>query len=159
MAKLKPDSSARSLAAAVTAMSLGTGRRLMRNFSYYATPAPGGSSRSACLTTYRDFRANVFALQNLYLDHDTADTSAFKVMLAKQIQDNLEELHRELLFFEVDCIEPVIPVLDRLRAFWNQSTEPEFYGDNLPQAIDREVCSVFSELQRHLKKLPRYSEG
>ncbi|MFO7845925.1 MAG: hypothetical protein R6V27_05125 [Balneolaceae bacterium] len=159
MAKLDPNSSALSFAAAVTAMSLGTGKRLMRNYNYYTESSPDGATRSDCLDICRQFRANVFALQNLYLDTEKHQhgNSSFKVMLAKQIQDNLEELHRKVLFFDVDQIVQVVSLIDHLRAFWTPCTEPEFYHDQLPSLIDRHVCSTFSELEHHLQNLPESS--
>lgn len=159
MAKLNSESSARSFAAAVTAMSLGTGKRLMRNFRYYAHTSPAGATRSECLGVYSELRSNVFALQNLYLDDVNDGNSTFKVMLAKQIQDNLEELHRTILFYEVDDILAIISILDRLRVFWKQSTDASFYDEELPSRINRHVCSEFHELRRLITELPEQSNA
>lgn len=158
MAKLNQNESALPFAAAVTAMSLGTGKRLMRNFSYYNQTEAEAVSRRACLDIYRELRFNVFGLQNLYLD-DTHSTShdSFKVMISKQIQDNLEELHRKVLFFEPDSIVELIRVLDRLRAFWADSFEPEFYHENLSAKLDEKVVPLLPDIHQFLQDLPKQS--
>jgi len=155
MAKLNSSTSALQFAAAVTAMSIGTGKRLMRNFHYYSGSEPDRVYSSECMQIYRELRFNLFSLQNLYLDHHESESrSAFKVLLAKQIQDNLEELHRKLLFFEVDEISGLIPVIDRLRSFWAGSVDPEFYDSELPSRIDNQLNSDFSTMEQHLQTLP-----
>ena len=68
MAKLNQNNSALPFAAAVTAMSLGTGKRLIRNFSYYKQTYEETISRQTCQNIYSELRFNVFSLQNLYLD-------------------------------------------------------------------------------------------
>lgn len=160
MAKLNENRSSLPFAAAVTAMSLGTGKRLMRNFHYYRTQSPETVHREECLQTYRTIRLNLFGLQNMYLDsakeHSDAGSS-FKVMLAKQIQDGLEELHRNILFFDAEQIEDLIPVLDRQRAFWAESTDAEFYSDELPSTLDRHLSSDLSAIEMHLLSLPQTS--
>lgn len=158
MAKLNQNESVLPFAAAVTAMSLGTGKRLMRNFSYYNQTETETVSRQICLDIYREIRFNVFSLQNLYLD-DTHSSShnSFKVIISKQIQDNLEELHRKVLFFEPDQIVELIPVLDQLRAFWANSFKPEFYHENLSIQLDEQVVPLLPEINQFLQNLPKQS--
>ena len=160
MAKLNQNDSALPFAAAVTAMSLGTGKRLIRNFSYYKQTHTESISRQTCLDIYRELRFNVFSLQNLYLDDTGMDShSSFKVMIAKQIQDNLEELHRKVLFFDTDDIVDMVPVLDQLRGFWSDSSEPEFYESNLPNRIDKYIVPLLSDIEQQLQKLPESSNS
>jgi len=159
MAKLNNESSVQ-FAAAVTAISLGTGKRLIRNFHYYRKETPDIITREECRHIYREIRLNVFGLQNLYLNESksNADTSSsFKVMLAKQIQDGLEELHRKLLFFDADQISDLIPLLDEQRKFWGQSTEPDFYSDELPNLLDHHLITYFPEIEKYLEDLPEFS--
>ena len=161
MAKLNNDSPALHFAAAVTAMSIGTGKRLIRNFQYYRKNTSEVVEKRECLTLYREIRFNLFSLQNLYLDDGNQQNdanSAYKVMLAKQVQDNLEDLHRKILFFDAGQITGLIPIIDRQRSFWKQSTEPEFYDDNLPLEIDRHLLTEFPAMERHLNSLPFQSE-
>lgn len=160
MAKLNENQSTLQFAAAVTAMSLGTGKRLMRNFYYYRSQATETVKREDCLQIYRTIRLNLFGLQNMYLDSATeyfdAGTS-FKVMLAKQIQDGLEELHRNILFFDAEQIKNIIPVLDKQRAFWAECIEAGFYDDDLPAKLDRHLSSDLSTIEQHLLSLPHTS--
>jgi len=161
MAKLNNDSSTLQFAAAVTAMSIGTGKRLIRNFHYYRQETAEVVSKPECLHLYREIRLNLFGLQNLYLDdvNQQSDTgSSFKVMLAKQIQDNFEDLHRKILFFDADSITDLIPIIDRQRSFWKESTEPQFYESDLPIKIDRHLSTDFPAMEQYLHSLPDHSD-
>lgn len=161
MAKLNNELPALHFAAAVTAMSIGTGKRLIRNFQYYRQDTLEVVEKRDCLALYRQIRLNLFSLQNLYLDEGNQGNdaiSAYKVMLAKQVQDNLEDLHRKILFFDADLISELIPLIDDQRSFWKQSTEPEFYDNGLPLEIDRHLIADLPAMEQHLKALPFQSE-
>lgn len=158
MAKLNPNDSSLSFAAAVTAMSIGTGKRLIRNFKYYKQTEPEVVTRDSCINVNRELRFNVFSLQNLYLDeHNEATHGSFKVMIAKQIQDDLEQLHRNLLFFDADDIIDIIHILDQRRSFWAQSHDPGFYSDDLPQRINTEILPLIERTKTLLYALPETS--
>jgi len=155
VAKLSSKSDSLQFAAAVTAMSLGTSRRLSRNFSYYKQSEISEVKRSDLHKMYAQIRHEIYTLQNLYLnDEYSASSSPFKVMLAKSILDRLEELHRNLLFFDVDTIQSIIPVIDRQRRFWQQSTEVEFYAESLIQKLESVVEQDMITLESLLKTLP-----
>ena len=155
MAKLNLNNPSLSFAAAVTAMSLGTGKRLIRNFKYYKQTEPEIVARESCIELNREIRFNVFSLQNLYLEsNDQAAHGSFKVMIAKQILDDPEQLHRLLLFFDADDIIDIIPVLDERRAFWAQSQNPDFYDDDLPHRINREILPLIEQTESSLYALP-----
>jgi len=161
MAKLNNKSPALHVAAAVTAMSIGTGKRLIRNFHYYRQGTSEVVEKRECLELYRQVRFNLFSLQNLYLDDGNQGSeavSAYKVMLAKLVQDNLESLHRKILFFDAALISELIPIIDGQRLFWKQSTEPEFYDDGLPWEIDRHLATDLPAMEQHLNALPLQSE-
>lgn len=97
----------------------------------------------------------MFSLQNLYLDEAGSHShGSFKVLIAKQIQDNLEELHRKVLFFEPDDIIEIIPAIDSLRSFWSASSDPEFYDSDLPLRIDKQNIPLLTDIRHHLNKLP-----
>lgn len=160
MAKLNSDRSTIQFAAAVTAMSMGTGKRLIRNFQYYRQDTPKTVAKWECLRIFYEIRLNIFGLQNLYMEsaHPQYEMwASYKVMLAKQIQDAYEELHRKLLFFDADLIADLIPVLDRQRSFWADSTDPDFYSSELPEILDHHLTSDFSTLENHLQSLPEFS--
>jgi len=160
MAKLNQNENALSFAAAVTAMSLGTGKRLIRNFSYYNQTGTEVITRQTCLDICNELRFNTFSLQNLYLDDGQSEShGSFKVLLAKQIQDNLEELHRKILFFETDDILKIIPSLDSLRSFWSESSDPDFYDKKLSLRIDKQIIPLISDIQKRLRKLPEHANS
>lgn len=162
MAELNNDRSTIQFAAAVTAMSIGTGKRLIRNFQYYRQDAPKPVAKWECLRIFYEIRLNIFGLQNLYLEsthHHNETWSSYKVMLSKQIQDAYEELHRKLLFFDANVIADLIPVLDRQRSFWADSTDPEFYSSELPEMLDHHLTSDFPTIENHLQSLPECSNS
>ncbi len=141
-------------AAAVTAMSLGTSRRLSRNFRYYKQNKESEIRKSDLQKVCSLIRHEIYTLQNLYMNEENSVfSSPFKVMLAKSILDRFEELHRNLLFFNVDTIESIIPVIDRQRSFWQQSTEVKFYDENLIQKLDY-VIEDLRALKTSLETLP-----
>lgn len=142
-------------AAAITAMSLGTSLRLSRNFRYYKQTELSKIKREDIQRIFAQIRHEIYTLQNLFLNEEnTVTRSPFKVMLAKNILDQLEELHRNLLFFDVDTIQSIIPVIDRQRHFWQQSTEVEFYDESLLQKLETTVEQDLISLEIFLKTLP-----
>lgn len=155
MAKLSLKSEKMQFAAAVTAMSLGTSRRLSRNFRYYKQSELSEIKREDLQKISAQIRHEIYTLQNLFLNEENSiSNSPFKVMLAKSILDRFEELHRNLLFFDVDTIQSIIPVIDRQRHFWQQSTEVEFYDENLIQKLEATAEQDLIELEASLETLP-----
>ncbi|MEX0660880.1 MAG: hypothetical protein WEA58_06690 [Balneolaceae bacterium] len=142
-------------AAAVTAISLGTSQRLSRNFRYYNQSELSNIKREDLQRIFVQIRHEIYTLQNLFLnEEDSVSSSPFKVMLAKNILDRFEELHRNLLFFDVDTIQSIIPVIDRQRRFWQQSTEVEFYDERLLQKLETAVEQDLISLEKSLQTLP-----
>lgn len=158
MAKLNNSDSSVPFAAAVTAMSLGMSKRLMRNFRYYQKYQPETITRDKLLEICRDIRFDIFSLQNLYLNRPEQHTNTpFKVMIAKRVSDHFEELHRKLLFFDVDDITDIIPIIDQQRRFWDEAVEPGFYENDLPEKLQQILSSVYPDLENQIKKLPEKS--
>lgn len=148
-------SEAMQFAAAVTAISLGTSQRLSRNFRYYNQSELSNIKREDLQRIFVQIRHEIYTLQNLFLnEEDSVSSSPFKVMLAKNILDRFEELHRNLLFFDVDTIQSIIPVIDRQRRFWQQSTEVEFYDERLLQKLETAVEQDLISLEKSLQTLP-----
>lgn len=158
MAKLNNSDSSVPFAAAVTAMSLGMSKRLMRNFRYYQKHQTETITRNKLREICRDIRFDIFSLQNLYLNRSNQRTGdPFKVMIAKRVSDRFEELHRKLLFFDVDNITAIIPIVDQQRRFWDEAVEPRFYDNDLPQKLQQVLSTVYPSLEKHIKKLPEKS--
>jgi len=160
MAELNPESDAKKIAAAATIMSLGTGRRLARNFSYYNRSDADVVSRRELQSLLLKIRRNSYNLENLYLhDEISAENGVFKVMLAKNILDEFEELHRKVLFFDPDKIQHIIPIIDRQRSFWKQSEDIEFYSNGLTEKLEHDVSADLLEIGSFLKELPEISSN
>jgi hypothetical protein len=151
MAELKK-SELHEFSAAAIALTLITGRKLMRNFRYYRS---GGSDRvyrrelvSLCIAVRKD----AFSLHNMMCSEEKQPS--FFVALAGRISDRLEELHRKLLFFDPDRITHAVKLIDRQRAFWNNSDNPDFYNDELLSALEHTVPDTMLKTEKVLKQLP-----
>jgi len=151
MAKIEPSNALR-FAAATSALTLTTSRKLIRNFRYYRSEAPGSISSRDLAKLCRDIRRNAFSLYNL-MEHDP-DSSPFFVSLAGEINDQLEELHRKLLFFDPDHISDIIPLIDRQRTFWNRLTEEDFYNRELLGSLENEIPNTLTEIENKITLLP-----
>lgn len=152
MAKLNPAELLR-FAAATTAMTLSTSRKLIRNFNYYKTSDPTTITKSELLSLYKRIRFDLFSLQNLLMNSNE-NTTPYIVSLSGQIFDQFEELHRKLLFFDPDLLVEIIPVIDEQRKFWVQRTDIEFYNQNLLSHIENRVTGPIQKLEKQLEQLP-----
>lgn len=139
-------------AAATSAVSLYTARKLKRNFSYYRSEGENSIEREKLIMLCRDIRHDAFGLRNL-IDSDEM-FSPFYVALAGKIADNLEELHRKLLFFDADLIKEIIPEIDSERIFWRELTDPGFYSEALSTHLDHELPARFFRIEKGLQHLP-----
>lgn len=153
MAKL--NSSTMELAAAVSAATMTTSRRLSRNFSYYRSKSSKDlrHSRDSLLKVCNTLRMDLFGLQNLFLDHFENPTP-FMVTLAGDIHDSLENLHRNLLFYDAERIESMIPKVDRERSYWGSFTSHHFYDGGIPEHIDTFTLPAVSHIKEELLTFP-----
>lgn len=151
MAKIEPSYALR-FAAATSALTLTTSRKLIRNFRYYRNDEPGSISSRDLAKLCRDTRRNAFSLNNL-MEHDP-DSSPFFVSLAGEINDQLEELHRKLLFFDPDQISEIVPLIDRQRTFWNRLAEEDFYNRELLGSLENEIPNILTEIEHKITLLP-----
>ena len=153
MAKL--NSPAMELAAAVSAATLTTSRRLNRNFKYYRSNVTESTaqSRDSLLNVCDNLRMDLFGLQNLFLDYSKSPTP-FLVTLAGDVHDSFENLHRNILFYNADYIESIIPVLDHERSFWSRFTNHRFYNDGVSKHIDVDTLPAISQIKETLLTLP-----
>jgi hypothetical protein len=151
MAKLDP-SELLSFSAAASALTLTTSRKLIRNFRYYRSEKPESIDRLSLEELCRNIRRDAFGLHNLMESEPKHPT--FFVAFSKQIFDQLEELHRKLLFFDADLIAEIIPEIDQQRWFWNNLIEPEFYDDRLIEALEHEIPQTLYRIEKLLARLP-----
>lgn len=155
MAKL--NSPAIELAAAVSVATMTTSRRLSRNFSYYRSNRQNEvcyHSRENLLNVCNTLRMDLFGLQNLFLDHADSPTP-FMVTLAGNIHDSFENLHRNLLFYEAEMIESIIPVIDHERSYWSRFTNHHFYDEGICGHIDSETLPAISRIKEKLLTFPK----
>lgn len=153
MAQLKKPNSSIQFAAAASAVTLTTSRKLARNFRYYKSSAPGIVSRDELIFLCREARSEAFSMHNL-ITKDEMNRSPFLVSLAGQIFDQLEELHRKLLFFDVESISQIIPLVDQQRSFWKNLTNPEFYSQDLIYNLEHSIPRKFTKIESLIEQLP-----
>lgn len=151
MAKLDTGFTLR-FAAAASALTITTSRKLIRNFSYYRSDKPDTIYSMDLILLCRTIRKKAFSLYNL-MGHDP-ESSPFFVSLAGEINDLLEELHRNILFFEGDRISEIIPIIDRQRDFWSGLTDEDFYSETLLKALEIEIPDALQETEKKLLLLP-----
>lgn len=143
------------LAAAVSAATLTTTRKLSRNFSYYGSKNPNEVrySRKSLLNVCNTLRMDLFGLQNLFLDHPETATP-FMVTLAGDIYDSFENLHRNLLFHDAYRIESIIPKIDLERSYWDNFTNHQFYNEGISEYIDQSTLPLVSQIKDELSTFP-----
>lgn len=158
MAKL--NSPAMELAAAVSAATLTTSRKLSRNFTYYRSNnlSKTSFSRDSLLNICDTLRMDLFGLQNLFLDYSENPTP-FMVTIAGNIFDSFENLHRKLLFYDADKIETLIPKIDLERAYWSGFTSHLFYEEGIPEHIDSSTLPVIFYIKEELNTFPNRPEA
>lgn len=144
------------LAAAVSVATMTTSRRLSRNFSYYRSNRQNDvcfHRRDSLLKVCHTLRMDLFGLQNLFMDYAESPTP-FMVTLAGNVHDSFENLHRNLLFYDTERIEEIIPVLDHERSFWSRFTNHHFYNEEISGHIDTETLPAISQIKEKLLTFP-----
>ena len=158
MAKLDHSSGLLQFAAAATAVTLTSSQKLIRNSRYYKTSRSGNIYRDDLADMCRAIRQDTYGLQNLMMNEATAK-SPFLVALSGKIYDQLEELHRNLLFFDPGSISEIIPFVDQQRRFWEQLTEPDFYSDALLNELEYNVPHALDVIKQKIDSLPAQTIG
>lgn len=149
------DSPLLELAAAASAAILTTGRKLNRNFSFYRSQQHSVKkvTRDQLLKVCKTLRGDLFGLYNLFIERE-GTPSPFMVSIAGDIHDAYEQLHREILFYNADCIETVIPIIDAERSFWNLHTDHRFYNIELCSHIEHSSSFAIETIEAEIGKLP-----
>lgn len=145
-------------AAAASAITATTGRKLARNFRYYKETSGNRVFRDELYALCRAIRSDVYSLHNLLMKEEP-DEAPFWVSLAGQVYDQLEELHRNLLFFDAEAISEIIPIVDKQRAFWKHLTEPAFYSVSLAEHLEHSVPPALTRAERLIEQLPEHATG
>ncbi len=141
--------------AATAAATLSAGQKLIRNFNYYRSASSDEDliTREELLLICNNIRMDLFGMHNL-LNDELMQHSPFLVSLACRINDSYEELHRKLLFFDIQFIENIIPQMDTVRHFWADCTEPFFYNSLLEYELEHGQSEAIKQTEKAIKKLP-----
>ena len=70
------------------------------------------------------------------------------MILSRQIHNELDALHDDLLHFPADRITTIIPLLDTQRRFWKNCHNTDFYLETLDTAEGKGIFSGLSEIKR-----------
>lgn len=76
-----------------------------------------------------------------------ASLRPFLFILGRTVHDNLETLHRELLFYPADQIADLIPLIDRERRYWREYDSSNFYDDTLLLKLDHEILATLQDIE------------
>lgn len=141
-----------TLATAATILSVNTLNRLVRSFSKYRNQDDAEINGADLKDRMNTIFGLSYSVQNLLMNiSDDEETSQLAVMiLSRQINDELDALHDDILHLPADIITPVIPLLDTQRRFWKNCNNAEFYHDNLGSAHDNDVFSGLKELKKRV---------
>ena len=75
----------------------------------------------------------------------------FLFILGRAVHDNLETLHRELLFYPADQIADLIPWIDRERRYWRDYDSSNFYDETLLLKLDHEILATLQHIERGIQ--------
>jgi len=131
--------------------------RCVRDFRYYRSEKTVTVQRADLEKVCKQILDNSFTLQNLLMDDISPSTWPFLFLIGRSIHDDLETLHRDLLFFEADDIVKLIPVIDTERKFWKEYNQVSLYDTHLIDRLDHEIPLKFQGLLEHLNELPKTS--
>ncbi len=140
-------------AAAATLMTLSVSVRCARDFRYYRATEPESVKHDELVKICHRLRRNSFALQNLMMKELTSSTFPFLFLLGRAIHDDLETLHRDILFFDADQIIAIIPLIDAERNRWKNYNRASFYDEALTGQLDHAIPAHFDRLLAHIREL------
>lgn len=143
-----------NFSAATSALVLTESLRLIRNYRYYNNLDDGTISRDRIVDLVRDAKTLGFSLQNL-MSKAEPDEAPFYVSIAAAIYDRLENIHRNLLFFDAGDIVDIIPLVDRQRAFWQHFNDVHFYEADLIYELEHSVPETLQKIEKKVIGLPQ----
>ncbi len=146
-------------AAAVTAVTLISGRKLSRNFAYYRSERHPGQfvHRNELLVLCHKIKMEIFGMHNM-MENPENRYSPYLVAIAGEINDCFEELHRKILFFDPSTISSIIPEIDAQRSFWRQYSDEDFYGENLNYLLEASISNAIHSIEGSIKNLPQSAQ-
>lgn len=141
-------------AAVATLMTLSVSVRCARDFRYYRTGANTLIKRKNLLKICTRLKHHTYSLQNLMTGRKFPSVYPFMFLIGRNIHDNLETLHRDLLFFKAEDIVDIIPIIDVERKRWSCYNRASFYDETLVEQLDYEIPAIIEKLDTNLRCLP-----
>lgn len=142
-------------AAAATLMTLSVSVRCARDFKYYRSGEQTVIDRDNLLKICSRLYHHGYSLQNLMTAPESPSVYPFLFLIGRNIHDDLETLHRDLLFFEPDDIVDIIPLIDDERKRWKSYNRVSYYSESLVEKLDHEFPVFIEKLDSELHKLPQ----
>jgi hypothetical protein len=148
-----------SWAAAATLMTLSVSLRCARDFRYYRSKKSEIIERDDLEKLCDQIRLNLFSLQNVMIQEITPSLYPFLFLLGRTIHDDLETLHRDLLFFQADDLVEIIPLIDTERKRWNFYNQADFYNEELISQLDHQIPYNLDYILTHIRRLPDIADS
>lgn len=136
-------------------MTLSVSVRCARDSKYYRSGEQTVIERDSLLKVCNRLYHYCYTLQNLMGGFESSSVYPFLFVTGRNIHDDLETLHRDLLFFEPDDIIDIIPLIDKERKRWNSYNQVSFYTETLTEKLDGEFPAFIKKLNTNLRKLPQ----
>jgi hypothetical protein len=146
-------------ASAATLMTLSVSLRCAKDFRYYRNQQSITVEREKLESLCRQIRHHLFSLHNVMLNEITPSVYPFLFLLGRSIHDDLETLHRDLLFFEADDLVDVIPLIDHERNRWKSYNQADFYDEELSSQLDHQIPSNLDNILAHIRSLPPIADS
>jgi hypothetical protein len=146
-------------AAAATLMTLSVSLRCARDFRYYRSRKSVIIERDELETLCNQIRKNLYSLQNVMINEIRPSLYPFLFLLGRAIHDDLETLHRDLLFFQADELTEIIPVIDIERKRWKSYNQADFYDEELISQLDHQIPNHLEVILTNIYKLPEIADS
>lgn len=136
-------------------MTLSVSVRCARDFKYYRSGEQTVIDLDNLLKICSRLYHHGYSLQNLMTAPESPSVYPFLFLIGRNIHDDLETLHRDLLFFEPDDIVDIIPLIDDERKRWKSYNRASYYSETLVEKLDHEFPVFIEKLDSELHKLPQ----
>jgi len=140
-------------------MTLSVSLRCARDFRYYRSQKPVIIEREDLEKLCHQIRQNLFSLQNIMIKEITHSLYPFLFLLGRAIHDDLETLHRDLLFFQADDLVEIIPLIDIERKRWHSYNQADFYDVELISQLDHQIPYNLDKILTHIRRLPLIADS
>lgn len=134
-------------------MTLSVSLRCAHDFQYYRSQSTETPAIQKLEKTVKRLISNTESLHNLLTQLDEPEARPFHYILGRTIHNDLETLHRDLLFFDADQIIDIIPLIDSERRFWREYNMDRFYNPGLIRRLGHEIPAVLKQIRHGISHL------